>query len=140
MKRINYLKFLTGILILSSLLTGCYDGPDPVKFFGKSKTASIELYLDGTSTFQLAYTDDPETIKKWAGFITKEKTPAYKCGYDGRIVFSKSNANYDVNFNLDDTCLHVAYIIDDALYTRKLSKEGQQFISEKINAYYSIIP
>lgn len=115
---------------ISLLLTGCYNGPDPQHFFGKSTKASLEFYIDGTSTLQVEETTDPATIRRWASFISKEKTPAYTCGYDGRIVFTKEQQTYDVNFNMADSCRHFMYIIDDALYTRKITDEGATYLNE----------
>jgi len=126
---------LTLSVCLSAALSGCYQGPDPQKFFGSATEASLEIYFGGGEqvfTTPIEQTSDPELIRRYSSFIGPDKTKAYTCGYDGRIVFTKDDVGYDVNFNLDPSCRHFAYIIGDALYCRTITDEGLDYITEKI--------
>src|SRR5687767_15909149 len=67
-------------------------------------------------------TTEAVAIKKLAGFIDSEASPAYKCGYNGNILFYKKDSLVaDVAFNYGEGCRHFIQIIADQLSSTKMS-------------------
>lgn len=120
---------LSSVLLLA--LCSC-NGPNPQTYFGSSTQASIEFYVDGVTTLQVEVITDTEEIKKLASFISKERTEYFKCGYDGRIVFTRKGKPEAVNFNMNPDCQHFSYIIDEELFCRKMTPEGLDYLVKKM--------
>ena len=71
-------------------------------------------------------------IKKIINFTTRIISPAYKCGYQGKIDYYCKNNNLilDMEFNTD--CNTIVFVYNDKLYTRRISKDGLIYLKNMI--------
>ncbi len=116
----------TFILILSMLvLTGC-NPADPGRNYdilSNAKSARVFYYNRETNdTIVVTLPDVPELND----IISAEKSPEYKCGYDGAIRFDDAGGKeiLAAEFNLSGGCLHAVYTIEDETFFRKLTDKG----------------
>ncbi len=89
--------------------------------FNKPQTNSI----DKTVT-----TTERKAIMKLAGFVNNKTTEAFKCGYDGNLLFYKQGKLAgDVSFNYTgDDCRHFIQLIDENLTPSAMSNEAADFL------------
>lgn len=75
-------------------------------------------------------TSEKKAIRKLAGFIDSKACPAYKCGYDGNIIFyDKGAVTGDIAFNYSqDSCRHFIQVISDQLSSTSMSNEASNFL------------
>jgi len=121
-----------------------------VMFIQCEKVTEVSELVKNTVKIQVVFYNDadPDTfidiedakqIKKFSDYITNEDIPLLKCGYDGQIIFFMDNDLTDgpknsvaMEFNLDDSCKHVAYSYGGSLHTKRLTKSGADYLSELI--------
>lgn len=87
---------------------------------------------DGTAdtVINMVMLKDKNQISKLADYTEGGKTAQYKCGYDGSIhVFKRDMVLQDIHFSVNDMqCMHFSFLLNNKVYTTKLSAEALQFI------------
>ncbi len=75
-------------------------------------------------------TTDDKAIQKLIRFTDGKAGEAYKCGYDGNLMFyKKGNLVGDVSFNYSgDGCHHFIMSIKDELTSTTMSNEAADFL------------
>ena len=75
-------------------------------------------------------TTEDKAIKKLMGFVDSKTSEAYKCGYDGNLMFyKKGNLVGDVSFNYSgDGCHHFIMLLNDELAPTAMSNEAADFL------------
>jgi hypothetical protein len=71
-------------------------------------------------------------IKKISQYILNIPSPAYNCGYNGKIEFYCKNGNvlFSTQFNID--CNTIVFVYNDKFYTRCISNNGIKYIEQII--------
>lgn len=111
------------------------DKTDFTEVVQHTEKIQVIFYLpDGTETF-VDITDRSE-IKEFDSFVSDENTPLYKCGYTGKMVFflypdmaPPGKNTISVEFNLDESCRHVAYYFDEGLQTKAITDKGFDYLN-----------
>ena len=65
-------------------------------------------------------------------FISNEKAPLFKCGYNGSITFyvkDKEILEDNAEFNLNNSCRHIVFMHKGELYSFKISEKGFVFLN-----------
>lgn len=75
-------------------------------------------------------TTEGKAIEKLAGFVDSKTAEAYKCGYDGNLLFYKEGKLVsDVSFNYTgDGCHHFIQDINGELISTAMSNEAVDFL------------
>lgn len=75
-------------------------------------------------------TTEDKAIKKLIRFTDGKAGEAYKCGYDGNLLFYKKGTLIgDVSFNYSgDGCHHFLQLVDDKLSPTEMSNEAADFL------------
>jgi catabolite regulation protein CreA len=75
-------------------------------------------------------TAESKAIKKLSNYVDSKTTEAYKCGYDGNLLFYKKGVLVgDVAFNYSgDGCHHFIMMIKDELAPTAMSNEAADFL------------
>ncbi len=75
-------------------------------------------------------TTEDKAIKKLIRFTDGKAGEAYKCGYDGNLMFYKKGILVgDVSFNYSgDGCHHFIMLLDDKLTPTAMSNEAADFL------------
>ncbi|MBC7873846.1 MAG: hypothetical protein H7Y01_07620 [Ferruginibacter sp.] len=99
-------------------LSGC---DSLVVYFNTPLTDSVE---------KIVTTTEKKAIKKLAGFVNGKPSEAYKCGYDGNLMFySQGSLKGDVSFNYSgDSCRHFMMMIENKLTPTTMSNEAADFL------------
>ena len=76
-------------------------------------------------------TTEKTAIKKLINYVDSKTSEAYKCGYDGNILFYKKGTVLgDVSFNYSgDGCHHFIMSIKDELTPTTMSNEAASFLT-----------
>jgi len=90
-----------------------------------------------TRTVQTA---EAHAIRRVIEFIDGEKSPLYKCGYDGKMYFFKKGEKMqEVDFKMKDAaCNHFAFVLNGQLMSTKMSSEAVDFfdaLEKGLSAY-----
>ena len=124
---------LIALFSLSLLLSSCgdsiKDGLDK-QILG---TDSIKIYFlsekDNTTQKVVTISDNNE-IENIIASISDEKSEQYKCGYSGQMDFyEKGRIILSPEFNSNPDCAHYVFRYKDKMYHKKMSNEGQKFLS-----------
>jgi catabolite regulation protein CreA len=75
-------------------------------------------------------TAESKAIKKLSNYVDSKTTEAYKCGYDGNLLFYKKGVLVgDVAFNYSgDGCHHFILSVDGKLTPTAMSNEAADFL------------
>ena len=75
-------------------------------------------------------TTENKAIEKLAGFVDGKTSEAYKCGYDGNLLFyKKGKIAADVSFNYSgDGCRHFIQDINGELSSTGMNNEAADFL------------
>lgn len=75
-------------------------------------------------------TTENKAIKKLAKFVDSKTAAAYKCGYDGNLLFYKNGKlSGDISFNYSgDGCHHFIQNVNGDLNSTSLSNEAANFL------------
>jgi hypothetical protein len=75
-------------------------------------------------------TTQRKAIKKLSSYVDGKSTEAYKCGYDGNLLFyKKGTLNGDAAFNYSgDGCHHFIMQVKDELVSTAMSNEAADFL------------
>jgi hypothetical protein len=108
-----------------------------------SSDSNLNELLAGTDTIEIIfYRNDSQPnadtlLLKDKGFIKQViasiegNSPAYKCGYEGKMIFRKAQVKevfLDVEFNLQKDCAHIVYLHKEKLRHRKINAYGVEFL------------
>ena len=119
------------ILFTACLLFSCGKKSAIGKQLSGSDSLVINFNIPNSDTIAKTITTvEEKAIKKLAGFADSKNTEAYKCGYDGNILFyAKSKLLGDVAFNYSgDGCKHFILSVDDKLTPTAMSSEAADFL------------
>ncbi len=68
-------------------------------------------------------------IKKMMNYVDGKTSEAYKCGYDGNLVFYKKGiVAGDISFNYAAGCLHFLLKLNEKLVSTPMSDEAADFL------------
>lgn len=75
-------------------------------------------------------TTESKAIKKLMNYVDGKTAEAYKCGYDGNLMFyNKGKLVGDVSFNYSgDGCHHFIMLVNDELAPTAMSNEAADFL------------
>ena len=114
------------------LLVSCSGGGSSIsKQLAGSDSLVINFNSPGSNTIdKTVTTTDATAIKKIANYVNSKTTEAYKCGYDGNLLFYKKGIlTGDVSFNYSgDGCQHFIMTVDDKLSPTSMSNEAADFL------------
>ena len=120
---------------LSITLTAC-GGKSVKSVAGQADYAELIMFsiasLEGDKEIRAKFEEKSE-IMELAGIISEEDTEAFKCGYDGKIVFNKGETVLlEVDYNLNPDCQHVRYNLDGTNYFKKFTENGLDFLEDAL--------
>ena len=106
-------------------------GSDISKQLSGSDSLVIHFNIPSTNTIDKTVTTTENTaIKKLSTYVDSKPAEAYKCGYDGNLLFFKNGILLgDVSFNYSsDGCHHFLLSIKDELTPTTMSNEAASFL------------
>ena len=102
---------------------------------GKQLAGSDSLVINfnvpqSTNIQSTLTTTEKKAIKKLAQYIDNKTSQAYKCGYDGNLLFYKDGTlTGDVSFNYaGDGCHHFIMLLNGELTPTTMSNEAADFL------------
>jgi hypothetical protein len=128
-------KYTIILFFISLLLVNC----SSYKSALLNETEKIIIYIYGLENgkiindFHKIEIINKDEIKKIINYTSHIISPAYKCGYQGKIDYYCKNNNLilDMEFNTD--CNTIVFVYDDKLFTRRISKDGLIYLKNIIN-------
>ena len=98
-----------------------------------SVTDSLVINFNAPQTDSIVSTvttTEVKAIKKLTGFVDGKTSEAYKCGYDGNIMFYKKGVlQGDISFNYSgEGCKHFLQMVKDELAPTVMSNEAADFL------------
>jgi hypothetical protein len=98
-----------------------------------SASDSLIINFNAPQTNNIAKTvttTENKAIKKLSNYVDGKITEAYKCGYDGNLLFYKNGTLIgDVSFNYSgDGCHHFIMLLNDKLAPTTMSNEAAAFL------------
>ena len=93
----------------------------------------VEIWLvypgDEGSNRVIFSSSQAEEVAKVAGFISSKDAPAYKCGYNAKIVFENAGGvKEEIDVNFDENCPHARFEQSGDFQTKVFTQEGIDFI------------
>ncbi|MDZ4810050.1 MAG: hypothetical protein SGI96_17565 [Bacteroidota bacterium] len=123
------LTFLFAVVIF---LSACFNSGSAIsKQLSGSDSLVINFNTPQSNTIaKTMSTTEDKAIKKLMGFVDSKTSEAYKCGYDGNLMFyKKGNLVGDVSFNYSgDGCHHFIMLLNDELAPTAMSNEAADFL------------
>ena len=121
------------VLLLLPALFSCTNPTGVKEIIAGADSVAINYFKgDGTAdtVVNMVMLKDKSQINELADYIEAAKAGQYKCGYDGSIhIFKKHVVLQDINFTVNDVqCMHFSFLLNNKLYSTKLSAEALQFI------------
>ncbi len=120
--------FLATVLFLAA----CSNSGSAIdKQLSGSDSLVINFNTPQTSNIKKTVTTTEKTaIKKLAAYVDSKTGEAYKCGYDGNLMFYKNGVVVgDVSFNYSgDGCHHFMQVVNDQLTPTTMSNEAADFL------------
>ena len=113
------------------LLISCGNTSAISKQLSGSDSLVINFNVPQTSNIQNTLTTTEKTaIKKLANYVDSKTAEAYKCGYDGNLMFyKKGTLEGDVSFNYSgDSCHHFIMLLNGELTPITMSNEAADFL------------
>jgi len=114
------------------MLCSCGDSGSPVsQQLAGSDSLVINFNTPQSNTIDRTMTTTERTaIKKLSNYICGKKSEAFKCGYDGNLLFFKNGTlTGDVSFNYSgDGCHHFIMLLNDQLTPTTMSNEAADFL------------
>ena len=98
-----------------------------------SVTDSLVINFNAPQTDSIVNTvttTEAKAIKKLTGFVDGKTSEAYKCGYDGNIMFYKKGVlQGNISFNYSgEGCKHFLQMVKDELTPTAMSNEAADFL------------
>ena len=123
---------LTFLLPVVVFFVSCSDSGSAInKQLSGSDSLVINFNAPQTdSIVNTVTTTEAKAIKKLTDFVDGNAAEAYKCGYDGNIMFyNKGVLQGDVSFNYSgDGCHHFIMLLNDKLTPTTMSNEAADFL------------
>jgi len=95
------------------------------------ETEKIRVFIYAQKNVKLVYeTQNKEQVLKFSEYISDSNTELFKCGYTGKIVLIRQTGNINVEYNIDDSCQHFAFLWNDEFVSKKITKEGIKFLKQ----------
>jgi hypothetical protein len=119
--------FIVSIL----LLTSCTDNNTVSKQLSGSDSLVINFNIPQTDSIaKTMTTTEISAIKKMMKYVGGKTSEAYKCGYDGNLMFYKKGVLAgDIAFNYSgEGCQHFIQIAGDKLSPTAMSTEAANFL------------
>jgi hypothetical protein len=121
------------LLLLLPVLFSCTNPTGIKDVIAGADSVAINYFKgDGTvdTVVNMVMLKDKSQISKLADYVEAGKAEQYKCGYDGSIhIFKRHVVLQDINFTVNDVqCMHFSFLLNNKLYSTKLSAEALQFI------------
>ena len=119
------------ILALLIFLSACSDNSAVSKQLSGSDSLVINFNTPQTNNIEKTMTTtESKAIKKLILYADGKTTKAYKCGYDGNLLFYKKGVLLgDVSFNYSgDGCHHFIMLVNDELAPTAMSNEAADFL------------
>ena len=121
------------LLLLLPVLFSCTNPTGIKDVIAGADSVAINYFKgDGTAdtVVNMVMLKDKSQITKLADYVEAGKAEQYKCGYDGSIhIFKRDVVLQDINFTVNDVqCMHFSFLLNNKLYSTKLSAEALQFI------------
>ena len=116
------------LLCTVCILVSCSNpGSDSSKQLSGSDSLVINFNTPQTNNIEKTMTTtESKAIKKLMNYVDGKTAGAYKCGYDGNLMFYKKGKLVgDVSFNYSgDGCHHFIMLVDDKLTPTAMSNEA----------------
>lgn len=113
------------------MLVSCGSGSAVANEFSGADSLVINFNAPQTNTItKTVSTTESKAIEKLIRFVDSKPTEAYKCGYDGNLMFySKGTLKADVAFNFSgDGCHHFIMDSKGKLTPTTMSNEAADFL------------
>ena len=130
---LSYRKYLpvrsVFIVFAITCLGSCSDRATDKKL---SHSDSLVINFNAPQTIiieKTVSTTEKKAIKKLARFVSGKPSEAYKCGYDGNMLFfEKGELTGDISFNYSEACRHFITILGGKLTPTFMSNEAADFL------------
>lgn len=125
------MKLVIALFFLSSF-AACTSSTAIGKQLDGSDSLVINFNTPHTNTIDhTVTTTEAKAINKLVHFVDAQPAEAYKCGYDGNLMFyKKGELTGDVAFNYSgEGCQHFILSVNGTLTPAKMSKEAADFLS-----------
>ncbi len=112
-------------------LASCSNNSSVSKQFSAVDSLVINFNAPQTNNIEKTLsTTDNNAIKKITRYVDSKKAEAYKCGYDGNLMFyRKGILQGDVVFNYSgNNCRHFMQTVDGKLTSTNMSNEAANFL------------
>lgn len=122
---------IPGFIIAVIFITSCSSNSSVGKQLSGSDSLVINFNKPQTDSIEKTMTTtDSKAIQKLSGFVNSKTAAAYKCTYDGNMMFYiKGKLLGDVAFNYSgDGCKHFILSIDDKLTATTMNNEAVEFL------------
>lgn len=118
--------------LLGAIIVSCTEKTATGKQLAGSDSLVINFNQPQTNNIAKTVTTiESKAIKKLAGFVDSKTAAAYKCGYDGNLLFYKAGKlTGDISFNYSgDGCHHFIQEVNGELNSTAMSNEAANFLS-----------
>ncbi len=115
----------------AAAIVSCSEQSANGKQLGGSDSLVINFNEPQTNNIAKTVTTmESKAIKKLAGFVDSKTAAAYKCGYDGNLLFYKAGKlTGDISFNYSgDGCHHFIQEVNGNLSSTAMSNEAANFL------------
>jgi hypothetical protein len=122
------LSFFTVLIVF---LASCSRNSEAGKQLAGSDSLVINFNSPQSKTIEKTMTTtEGKAIRKLTRYVNSKTAEAYKCGYDGNLMFyKKGTLAGDVSFNYSgDGCHHFIMAIDGKLTPTSMSNEAADFL------------
>ena len=120
------------LLCTVCILVSCSNpGSDSSKQLSGSDSLVINFNTPQTDNIEKTMTTtESKAIKKLMNYVDGKTAEAYKCGYDGNLMFYKKGKLVgDVSFNYSgDGCHHFIMLVNNVLAPTAMSNEAANFL------------
>lgn len=125
------MKIFGFLAIVLFFMSACSGGSAVSKQLAGSDSLVINFNTPLTSNIaKTMSTTEDKAIKKLIRLADGKSAEAYKCGYDGNLMFYKKGTLVgDVSFNYSgDGCHHFIMLVNDELVPTAMSNEAVNFL------------
>lgn len=119
------------VLLLAMAYVSCKQSSTIGKQLSGSDSLQINFNEPGTNNLlKTVSTTETKAVNKLIHFVDSKSAEAYKCGYDGNLMFYKKGTLIgDVAFNYSgDGCHHFVQEIKGELTSTAMSNEAADFL------------
>lgn len=121
--------FIACLVCLSYI--SCSSTPEWKKQLASADSLVINFNVPNSNTIEKTVnTTEKKAIKQISGFFKNKSAAAYKCGYDGNIIFyQEGKLTADVSFNYSgEGCRHFITRDKDSLITSVMNNDAADFL------------